>query len=217
MANNNGVIITTRGLQLLTKLAASATNLEFSNVKVGTGSPPEGMDPSGLTHLVAYKMDGLLADYGYDNDAMDGYVVMQITNTDITSGFIMTEVGLYAMDPDLGEILYAYVDLSGDPNHIMPAENGHSKTVQMKLHIIIGEVKEITATINPLAQVTREVLAKEMAKKSAIVVIPLGEDIPIPNRKPNSWYLKVTEKQTGVSADGIKVGSNMGLKVIEEA
>ena len=163
MTNNEGVIITTRGLQLLTKLAASAGKLEFTKVKVGTGRPPDGTDPSGLTHLVMYKMDGLIADYGYDSEAMDGYVVMQISNAEIVSGFIMTEIGLYATDPDLGEILYAYVDLSNDPNHIMPAENGRSKTVQMKLHVIVGEVKELTATINPLAQVTRELLNKEIA------------------------------------------------------
>lgn len=214
--NNEGVVTTVRGLQLLTKLASGAGRLEFTTVKVGTGSPPMGTDQSSLTHLISYKMDGMIADYGYDDDAKDGYVVMQIVNSGIENGFIMTEIGLYANDPDLGEILYAYINLSNDPNHIMPAENGRSKTVQIKLHIIVGEVKEIIATINPLAQVTREVLRKELAKKVEIIVINQNEDISIKDRNPNSWYLKVTDMQTVVTTDGIKVGPNMGLKLMEE-
>lgn len=213
-SNNGGTIITTRGLQLVTKLTAARGQMEFSNVKVGTGSPPVGMDPSELTHLVTYKMDGMIAEYGYDEEAKDAYVVMQLTNTGIVSGFIMTEIGLYAIDPDLGEILYAYVDLSDDPNHILPAENGRSKTVQIKLHVIVGEVTELTATINPLSQITRDEFDRIVSRKVEIVVIAEGEDIPINARQTNSWYLKVTDKQSIGVADTVKVSPNMGLKII---
>lgn len=164
-ANSEGTIITTRGLQLITKLAGARGQIEFTNVKVGTGRLPVGTDPAELTHLITYKMDGMIAGYGYDEEAKDAYVVMQIENEGIESGFIMTEVGLYAKDPDLGEILYAYVDLSNDPNHIMPAENGRSKTVQIKLHVIVGEVTELHAVINPLSQVTREEFDRELMTK----------------------------------------------------
>ena len=164
-SNSGGTIITTRGLQLITKLAAAKDQMQFTNVKVGTGNPPEGTDPSGLTHLAAYKMDGMIAEYGYDEEEHSAYVVMQLTNTSVEVGFVMTEIGLYAMDPDLGEILYAYVDLSDDPNYIMPAENGRSKTVQIKLHVFVGEVTQIVATINPLAQVTRAEFDLELGKK----------------------------------------------------
>ena len=104
-------------------------------------------------------MDGRIAGYGYDDDAKDAYVVMQISNEQIETGFVMTEAGIYAKDPDLGEILYGYLDLSEDPNYIMPAENGRFKTVQIKMHVIVGEVQEISATINPLSQVTREAVS----------------------------------------------------------
>lgn len=161
-SNNEGTVITTRGLQLITKLTAAHAKIEFTNVKVGTGSPPDGIDPSSLTHLVAYKMNGVVAEYGYDDESHDAYVVMQLSNTTVETGFVMTEIGLYANDPDLGEILYTYVDLSNDPNYILPAENGRSKTVQIKLHVIVGEVAEITATINPMAQVTWETLQKAL-------------------------------------------------------
>lgn len=163
-SNIDGVTITSRGLRLITKLVAAKSQMEFTNVKVGTGILAEGANPYELTHLVHYKMDGMIAGYGYDEEAMDAYVVMQLSNDQVETGFVMTEVGLYAMDPDLGEILYGYLDLSKDPNYIMPAENGRAKTVQIKLHVIVGEVKEIKASISPLSQVTREELEKELTK-----------------------------------------------------
>lgn len=163
MADKKDVFITSKGLQLITKLTMGAGILEFSSVKVGTGVLPEGEDPVKIADIVSYKMDGMIADFGYDNETMDGYVVMQLTNAGIESGFVMTEIGLYATDPDLGDILYAYVDLSDDPNYIMPPENGRSKVVQMKIHVIVGEAK-ITASINPASQITKEVLDKEIGK-----------------------------------------------------
>ncbi len=167
-SNVEGVTITARGLQLIAKLTAAKMKMEFTRAKVGTGVLPDGANAYDLTHLVAYKMDGRIAGYGYDDDAKDAYVVMQISNEQIETGFVMTEAGIYAKDPDLGEILYGYLDLSEDPNYIMPAENGRFKTVQIKMHVIVGEVQEISATINPLSQVTREELQKELDKKVSI-------------------------------------------------
>lgn len=177
--NYEGVITTKKGLRLLAKLAASTEKMVFTGVKVGTGLLQEGVEPSDLSDLVSYKMDGTIADYGYDDESEDSYIVMQVINTGVQEGFIMTEIGLYAWDTDLGEILYAYVDLSDDPNYIMPSENGRSKVVQIKLHIIVGGVKEIHATVNPLAQVTREVFDREitiLSRKISDLATPEYDD-----------------------------------------
>lgn len=157
-----GVIITMKGLQLITKLAAGVGALEISAVKVGTGILPEDTDPLTMDDVISYKMDGVIADFGYDSDTKNGYVMMQLSNDGLENGFVMTEIGLYAIDPDLGEILYAYVDMSDDPNYIMPAENGRHKLVQMKLHVIVDGTQGITAVINPAAQITKEVFDQEI-------------------------------------------------------
>ena len=47
-------VITTRGLQLLARLASGAEQLEFTGVKVGTGFVPVGTDHAQLMHLVSY-------------------------------------------------------------------------------------------------------------------------------------------------------------------
>lgn len=201
--NYEGVVTTKKGLRLLAKLATSAEKLVFTCVKVGTGLLQEGIDPSDLLDLVTYKMDGMIADYGYDDESEDSYVVMQVVNTGVKEGFIMTEIGLYAEDPDLGEILYAYVDLSNDPNHIMPSENGRSKTVQVKLHIIVGEAKEIQAIINPSAQITREVFEREVFMiKERILALRETRIIVLPS---SGWSASAPYTQTvqvsGVTAE----------------
>ena len=59
----------------------------------------------------------------------------------------------------------------------MPAENGRSKTVQIKLHLIIGEVSGITATINPLAQVTRAEFDRAIQDLAKMIgQVKIGED-----------------------------------------
>ena len=175
MANKEGVMLTRKGLQLVAKLSANAGDLQILAVKVGTGILPEGTDILPMTDIISYKMDGIIADCWYNPNGEDGYVVMQLDNTEVESGFVMTEIGLYATDPDLGEILYAYVDMSDDPNYIMPATYGSAgesdnmpmgpirhKMVQMKLHILVGGAKSLSAVINPAAQITREVFDREI-------------------------------------------------------
>ncbi len=176
MANKEGVILTRKGLQLIAKLSAKAGDLQILAVKVGTGILPEGTDILPMTDIISYKMDGIIADCWYNKNGEDGYVVMQLDNAEVESGFVMTEIGLYATDPDLGEILYAYIDMSDDPNYIMPATYSAAesdnvpvgpirhKMVQMKLHILVGGAKSLSVVINPAAQITREVFDREIDK-----------------------------------------------------
>lgn len=51
-----------------------------------------------------------------------------------------------------------------------------------------------------------------------IVIIPLGEDIPVSKRKEGILYLKTTNRETvpGLNTE-LRVSSNMGLRIIEEA
>ena len=207
-------VITTRGLQLLARLASGAEQLEFTGIKVGTGVVPDGTDPAQLMHLVSYKMDGMIADYGYDQETDDAFVVMQITNAGITSGFVMTEVGLFAMDPDRGEILYAYVDLSEDPNYIMPEENGRAKTVQIKMHVVVGEAANITATINPLSQVTMEAFQRELGKKTDSE----GGDISdaVAGFETPGAEIKYPELEPGGSVKGILGGIRRWLETLKK-
>lgn len=210
-----GTVITNKGLILITKLLAAGTTLEFTRVAVGTGSIPSGYDPHNMTALAAYKMDGTISDYGVDPDHKDiAFVTMQISSIGIDIGFAITEAGVFARDPDEGEILYAYLDLADDPQYIYAEGEAISKFAEITLNVLIGEIQSITAIISPNSLVRKSEFDAAMEGKSNIIVIPEDEDIPVEDREPKTWYLKVTDQQTVGGGDEIKVSPNMGLKIL---
>lgn len=160
MANENtiqatGTFITRKGLNLITKLVAAKGTLSFSRAAVGTGKPPEGYSPDSMISLSSYKMDAEIADYGTREDK--AYVTMQVSSDQVEEGFLLTEVGLYATDPDEGEILYAYMDISTDPTYIYANGSANrTKYAEFTLYVLIGTVEKVTAAVTPGSIITKE-------------------------------------------------------------
>ena len=160
MANENtiqatGTFITRKGLNLITKLVAAKGTLSFSRAAVGTGKPPEGYSPDSMISLSSYKMDAEIADYGTQEDK--AYVTMQVSSDQVEEGFLLTEVGLYATDPDEGEILYAYMDISTDPTYIYANGSANrTKYAEFTLYVLIGTVEKVTAAVTPGSIITKE-------------------------------------------------------------
>ncbi len=120
-----GTVLTNKGLSLITKLVSAQATLSFSRVAVGTGHTPSGYDPQNMIGLNEYKMDALISSYGVSPDRADvAYLVAQVSSVDVPEGFAITEAGVFATDPDEGEILYAYLDLTEDPQYIYGHRQG---------------------------------------------------------------------------------------------
>ena len=149
-----GTVITKKGLQLIAKLVASGTALTFTRASVGTGSIPSGYDPKNMTDLNNYKMEGLIS--SCSSSADEASIIMQISSMGVETGFTITEIGLFATDPDEGEILYAYLDLSKDPQYVYAEDSAISKFVEMTLVVKVGSVESVTAYLNPESLVTRD-------------------------------------------------------------
>ncbi len=149
-----GTIVTTKGRTLMAKMVAMEGGISFTRAAVGTGDLPKGYDPSHLIGLNQYKMDGKIT--GASSSQETASITFQIASKDVEEGFIITEAGLYADDPDEGEILYAYLDMHGDPQYIYPRGGDVNKVAEITLGVIIGQVDRITAMISPGGLVTRE-------------------------------------------------------------
>jgi len=80
-----------------------------------------------------------------------------ITNSGITEAFRMSEIGVFAKDPDKGEILYAYLT-DPEPDR-MPAEGG-SRVVSQELSIgmMFSNTGNVSLTVNMGALVNQEQL-----------------------------------------------------------
>lgn len=153
---SEGTVITTKGMQLISKLLASGQTLKFTKIEIGSGHAEEETDLESLTQLVSYERDGYIAKCFPSPDKNMASVVCQVSSIGTVEGFVATEAGLYAEDPDEGEILYAYLDMWDDPQYIYAESNSISKFFEITMSVVISKVENITAVISPYSMISRE-------------------------------------------------------------
>lgn len=157
---STGTVLSKDSLQLIAKLVASGSPLVFTRAAVGTGKLPAGYDPGSMTGLNNYRMDGEISKIEASGEQAD--ISFQISSIGVDTGFIVTEAGLFAEDPDKGEILFSYLDLSADPQYIYPENSTISKFFELTMSVIIGRVSSVTTFLSPGSLVTREQLNAEL-------------------------------------------------------
>ena len=151
-----GTVLTNKGLALITKLMAAQATLSFSRVAVGTGRVPSGYDAQNMTGLNEYKMDATIESCGVSTEQPDvAYIVTQISSVGVSTGFAITEAGVFATDPEDGEILYAYLDLTQDPQYIYASTDAISKFAEITFNVLVGSVTSVTAIVSPGALVKK--------------------------------------------------------------
>lgn len=155
-----GTVITARGRALIAKAITKNTAIEFTRAAVGTGNIPTGYDPANLANLNQYQMDGKITAMSSENET--AYITFQVASNDVEAGFIMTEAGIFARDPDDGEILYAYLGLADDPQYIYKSGGEVNKVAEITLGVIIGQVKNVTVVISPDGLVSRKQLEEAL-------------------------------------------------------
>lgn len=204
-----GTVITVKGRSLIAKMIVLESMIHFTRAAVGTGSLPPGYDPQYATGLNHYQMDGKITAAKADGEVAD--ITFQISSAEAEEGFVVTEAGLFAEDPDEGEILYAYLDMSTDPQYIYQRGGSVNKVAEITLGVIIGAIEKVTARIAPDSLVTRKEFEEGMETKSGIVV--MHQNIPIKERRHHTWYLNVTETQ---SYRTVKTNRSLGFRIIGE-
>lgn len=156
---NDGSYLTEKGNALIGKLLATEGTLKFTKVTAGDGSIPSGRSPESMTTLGNYVTDGLIASVESSGTG-EASVVVQISSIDLAQGFSCTELGLWAEDPDEGDILYAYLCLQQHPEWIRADADAVNKLATFTIVTIVKNVALVTAIINPEAFVTMDDLAK---------------------------------------------------------
>lgn len=156
---NDGSYLTEKGNALIGKLLATEGTLKFTKVTAGDGSIPSGRSPESMTTLGNYVTDGLIASVESSGTG-EASVVVQISSIDLAQGFSCTELGLWAEDPDEGDILYAYLCLQQHPEWIRADADAVNKLATFTIVTIVKNVALVTAIINPEAFATMDDLAK---------------------------------------------------------
>lgn len=162
MAGWNNAIMTDVGEALQAKVNAGLTKLTFTKIKVGSGVSTT--NAQALTDVIASKWE--TTNFTVKRDGKIVTVDTFITNTGITEAFRMAEIGLFAQDPDKGEVLYAYLTDS-EPDR-MPAEGGSTVVSQeLSLGMTFSNSGNVTLTVNMGALVTREQLEQHNSDPNA--------------------------------------------------
>lgn len=154
MADWSGAIMTKQGRALEAKVTAGICKLELTKLKVGDG---ELHEIESMTDLAAPKLDiGISSISPTDAGICD--IEGVITNAELEKGFYMRELGIYATDPEEGEILYA---VATDSHADYLQAKGSSTTLSVGLHmqVVITNADSVTAIIDPKGLMTRTDLA----------------------------------------------------------
>lgn len=151
MAEFKQLIITSRGQALMAKMLAGAGNVQFTKISVSDATYTDGQLP-GLTALSSIKQTTLISKVIRTNNVAV-QVEGAVTNSDLVSGYYMRTIGLYAIDPDLGEILYA-VTIATQAGY-MPPYNGITVSgAYFKLVTTVSNASNVSLNVDPAAVAT---------------------------------------------------------------
>ena len=156
MANWIGGRLTKAGNDLQIKVEAGLCKLELTKIKLGDGT--EGLDAiETMTDLVGPK-----AVFGISSVvAKDGMCTVTgiISSSNVTAAFYPREWGLFAKDPDRGEILYM-ISLDPNPESIPPKTAALKQAATYAMNIVVSNASNIEVRIDPAGLVNTEMLAR---------------------------------------------------------
>lgn len=152
MAEYSKFYLTNNGQALLAKMIAGTGDIEFTKVCSSSTQYTESQLVA-LTALTNIKQTSLVSKVTRTNEVAIK-VEAAYTNRDITAGYYMRTLGLYAVDPDEGEILYG-VTIETSGNCYMPPYNGVTvSAAYIQLYTTVGNASNVSLEVSPGAFAT---------------------------------------------------------------
>ncbi|HWR07740.1 hypothetical protein [Sporomusa sp.] len=150
MPNWSGGILTVRGQALQAKVDAGHA-LTLTKMKIGSGVLPAGQNLQDLTDLVSPEKNISISGIAAKDNITT--ITGVITNGGLAIGFHVRELGIFAQDPDVGEILYS-VTADSAPDYL-PAEGGSVAVSQeFNYHIAVSNAAQVSAVLSTSGLVT---------------------------------------------------------------
>lgn len=164
MASFNNTIITKKGHALIAKIVAGTATANFTKIRTSDHQYPSGTNFEELTSLSGIKQTVDVASVTKVSPAKIR-VSGVFTNAALEAGYYVRNIGLYAVDPQEGEILYSITTaIEAD---WMPPQGGISaSSILVDIETVVGNADNVNITVNPNATATVEMvnnLAAEIA------------------------------------------------------
>lgn len=205
-------VITTKGLSLLSKLT-SGHALEITKAETGDTYVTPGL-LSQLTAVVGPKQELSFRAQSYPEEGKCK-LPCYLTNAGLATGYTAKQVGVYATDPDDGEILFLIVQAPSESGTVIPSEAempGYS--AEWNLYFQYGQASGVTFTVDPTGSITR----------GELDVILASATVAEAKKVTNSLVLKVnggtTEGEDQVTFDGstkkeLNIELSKGTPIVE--
>ncbi len=152
MAVFSKLVITRKGQALLAKILSGVKNVNFTSVSASNAEyTVEQLE--NLIALSEIKQTSLISEKVRASD-ITVKIDAAFNNFELASGYYMRTLGLYADDPDEGEILYGVaIETSG--NCYIPPYNGITVSgTYVQLVITVGNAENVSLEVNPGAIAT---------------------------------------------------------------
>lgn len=152
MSNWGKPVLTKQGLKLQAKVDAGNA-MQLTKCRLGSGTIGSGQQLEDLTELVAPVQTLPIASVTYSDDSHACIISAVTDNSTVTTGYYLREFGIYAKDPDDGEILYA-VASDSEPDFI-PAK-GTSTVISQEIGVALtfANAANVIAAVNTSATAT---------------------------------------------------------------
>lgn len=176
MANfSTGYILTKSGEALAAKVAAGATTLNLTRMKVGAGTAESMQDYLEQADIFSPKNSMVIG--SKEPVEVDGAQICEIKttldNSTVESGYTATELGLFANDTDGHEILYA-VAYDKDPMYIPARSDASNVTIELDFYLYTATADQVMLV---LPRTTEELasLAQDSAMQAKEAVADVEE------------------------------------------
>jgi hypothetical protein len=155
MPNWSGGILTTKGQALQAKVDAGQTLLTLTKMKIGSGVLPTGQTLQGLNDLVVPEIIVPISAVSAEGNITT--ITGVITNAGLADGFNVRELGVFAQDPTLGEILYS-ITTDSAPDYFPPEGGSVTVSSEFSYHIAVNNASSVTAVLDSSGLVTVSML-----------------------------------------------------------
>lgn len=167
MANFNEAVLTRKGIGLLAKAQAGQSGIKLTKAASGCGSYEEGESLVEKEALKDQKQEFPIDKLSVQNSTTVS-VRFTITNEQATGnlqeGYHVKEVGIFAEDPDEGEILYALATTVEGQWDYMPAYNSLLPTyISVEFYAEVSNAANVTIICNGRF-ITAEEMEEELEK-----------------------------------------------------
>lgn len=186
----NSAVITKGGQELLAKVVAGKTKVAFT--KIAVSENVLSGDLASLTGIGTIKQSAAVASVVKQNGS-NVKVSASFSNKDLVDGYYVRNIGLYATDPDVGEILYSVsvADESVATADWMPPFSGIGlSSLLIDLVTAVSNASNVEVIVDPTAMAT---VAQVVALQEELEDVKLyvgygyegtyGVEVDFPNNK----------------------------------